>query len=77
MHPNIVRLHQVAVSESGGVFLVFEHCEKDLAAVLDDHYAKHKSSPFNEASVKRLFDQLLHALEFLHEHHIIHRDVSI
>ncbi len=66
----------MAVSESGGVFLVFEHCDKDLAAILDDYYAKHKSSPFSEASVKRLFLQLLSALEYLHDHHLIHRDVS-
>jgi serine/threonine protein kinase len=66
----------VAVSESGGVFLVFEHCDKDLAAILDDYYERHKSSPFSEASVKRLFLQLLSALEYLHDHHLIHRDVS-
>ncbi|GAX14881.1 cyclin-dependent kinase 10 [Fistulifera solaris] len=76
-HPNIVGLHQVAVSESGGVFLVFEHCDKDLAAILDDYYAKHKSSPFPEASVKRLFLQLLSALEYLHDHHLIHRDLKL
>jgi len=77
-HPNIVRLQQVAVSSrQSGVFLVFEHCEHDLAYIVDSHYNAHKKSPFRESEVKRLALQLLSALEFVHKRHFLHRDIKL
>ena len=45
-HPNIVNLLEITVndklqSDSGGVFLVFEYCSKDIASILDTHYHNH------------------------------------
>ena len=75
----MVHLEQVAVSKrsGGGVFLVLEHCDYDLADLVDAHYGKHRTSPFTESACKRLMMQLLSALEFLHAHHIIHRDIKL
>lgn len=89
-HPNVVSLLEVAVGGSGGgVFLVFEHCQKDVAQILDAHHHRHhhrnnkrsraatsSSSPFTEAQAKALTHQLLSALEHCHRHFLIHRDVK-
>ena len=84
-HPNIVRLEEtVAVSKprsggggGGGVFLVFEYCEHDLSVLVDSYYRKHRQSPFTQSAVKTLMRQLLGALDFVHSHHLIHRDVKL
>lgn len=75
-HPNVVKLLEVAVSKSA-VFLVFEYCDQDMAQLVDAHYSKTRKSPFSLPQVKRLLQQLLSALEFLHERLIIHRDVKL
>ena len=76
-HPHIVDLKDVTVSSSrSGVFLVFEYAEHDLATLLDNHYKLHQSSPFRESEVKKLMQQLLDAIKFLHSRCIIHRDLK-
>lgn len=74
-HPNVVELLTVAVSTSG-VFLVFEYCPQDVAQILDRYYPKYKASPFDGAQVKVLMKQLLSALEFCHQHSLLHRDMK-
>jgi serine/threonine protein kinase len=77
-HPHIVQLQEVAVSSSrSGVFLVFEYCNQDLAAIIDAFYASRHKSPFSEPQAKRLISQLLSALAFLHDHRILHRDLKL
>jgi len=87
-HPSIVKLIDVVVSSQkkaestngsvgGGVFLVFEYCEFDLAHLVDEFYASNNRSPFSEAQVKNLSLQLLKGLQFLHSRNILHRDIKL
>jgi serine/threonine protein kinase len=76
-HPHIVSLLQVSVSSSNGLFLVFEYCTHDLAQLIDAYYPKHQKSPFQQSHVKTLLQQLLSALEFVHSHYLLHRDVKL
>lgn len=80
-HPNIVTLHEVAVSSSasrsGGVFLVFEYCDFDLARLVDRRYRRDRRSPFSEAQVKSLTCQLLEGLAFMHSRFVLHRDIKL
>ena len=57
-HPNVVKLHEVAVGKSrNAVFLVFEYCEHDMATLIDT-----MPRPFAESEVKGAMLQLLRGL---------------
>ncbi|KAK3264188.1 hypothetical protein CYMTET_27056, partial [Cymbomonas tetramitiformis] len=72
-HPNIVKLKKVVTgNKKDSIFLVFEYCEHDLARLVDT-----MRTPFSEAESKSLFLQLLQAVEFLHRHRIVHRDLKL
>lgn len=74
-HPHIVDLLTVAVSSSGGVFLVMPLIGSfDVAQILDE--PKFRPQPFSEAQVKTLLRQLLTALAFCHDRSLIHRDIK-
>jgi serine/threonine protein kinase len=76
-HPNIVSLYAIAVSNKrSGVFLVFELCDFDIGCLLDKHFVRTKKSAFKEGDAKRLILQLLSAMTFVHERHILHRDLK-
>ena len=73
VHPNVVRLHEIAVGRRReAVFLVFEYCEHDLARLIDSMPA-----PFSEGEVKCITQQLLRAVTYLHSRCVLHRDVKM
>jgi serine/threonine protein kinase len=72
-HDNIVQLLEVAAgSDLRDVYLVYEYCEHDLGNLLNKI-----KSPFQERDIKSLMIQLLSAVQHLHHHHIIHRDIKL
>ncbi|KAK6038494.1 kinase domain protein, partial [Cooperia oncophora] len=72
-HENIVELKEVAVSrDPQGMFLVMEYCEQDLAKLLDEMV-----HPFTEPQVKCLMQQLFRALNYMHSHYVLHRDLKV
>lgn len=72
-HPNIVELYDVVVGPNrDAVFLLFELCETDLHMI-----TKSIKHPFKESEIKCLALQLLHAVEFIHKHWIVHRDIKL
>jgi len=74
LHPNIVDLREVVVgTKQESVFLVFEFCEYDMAALLDSS----STPPFTEAEIKRLMLQLLDGVAYMHEHWVLHRDLKM
>lgn len=48
-----------------------------MANLIDSHFRKHKRSPFSLAATKTLLVHLLRALDHIHSHYIIHRDVKL
>lgn len=53
-------------------YLVFEYCDHDLASLVD-----HATTMFSRSEIKCILQYLLRALEFLHLHHVIHRDIKL
>ena len=73
-HPHIVDLVEiVAGNKLESVFLVFEYCQHDPAALIDSS----PTPPFTESQIKRLLIQMFDAVAFMHEHWVIHRDLKL
>jgi cell division cycle 2-like len=73
-HRHIVDLREVVTGEGsskGDVYLVMEFLEHDLKTLQDD-----MQEPFMPSEVKTLLLQLGSAVEFLHDHWILHRDLK-
>ena len=54
----------------GNIYLVLEYVSHDLTGLMDVAYR------FTEQQVKCIFRQLLEALQYMHEHKYIHRDIK-
>ncbi|XP_069939462.1 cyclin-dependent kinase 9 isoform X2 [Cherax quadricarinatus] len=77
-HDNVVNLLEIArtkatphMSSLSTFFLVFEFCEHDLAGLLSNVNVK-----FNLGEIKKVMQQLLNGLYYIHSNKILHRDLK-
>eukprot|EP00118_Oscarella_pearsei_P008341 m.42473 g.42473 ORF g.42473 m.42473 type:complete len:376 (+) comp33359_c0_seq3:91-1218(+) len=77
-HENVTNLIEICRSKAtpynrgkGSVYLVFDFCEHDLAGLLCNSEVK-----FSLSEIKKLVQQLLTALFFIHRNKILHRDMK-
>jgi len=71
-HPNIIRVREMVVgSNHRKVYMVMDYMEHDLKTLMTK--VKH---PFSHSEIKCLFFQLLSAVEFMHRHWYMHRDLK-
>lgn len=66
-HENIVSLIEV-FRKSGKLYLVFEYVERTILEDLEKN-----TNGLDKLEVKKIFYQLLKALQFIHSHNVIHR----
>ncbi|KAK4315909.1 hypothetical protein Pmani_012896 [Petrolisthes manimaculis] len=71
-HPNIVS-YKGSFEEGGRLHLLLGYCE---GGDLHTRISLQCSSPFPETTVVRWFIQITMALQYLHHHHILHRDLK-
>merc|ERR1719456_196006 len=73
-HPYIVRYRE-SFLEDGWLCIVMDYCEGgDLCQRIKE--AKAKNQPFSEDQVTRWLTQATLALKYIHEKHILHRDLK-
>lgn len=77
-HDNIVRLIEICTSKANAAnkfkshfYLVFEFCEHDLAGLLSNPQVK-----FSLGEQKKIMQQLLNGLYYIHKNYILHRDMK-
>ena len=71
-HPNIVYFYE-SIVDNKNVYMIFEYCsEGDLSNYLD----KVPENRISETEAHYLVSQLINAMDYLHEHKIIHRDIK-
>ncbi len=77
-HENIVNLIEICRSKAtecnshkSTIYLVFDFCEHDLAGLLSNYNVK-----FCLGEIKKVMQQLLNGLYFIHSSKIIHRDMK-
>jgi cyclin-dependent kinase 9 len=74
-HENVVNLIEIcrckAVQSKATFFLVFDFCEHDLAGLLSNVNVK-----FSLGEIKKVMQQLLNGLFFIHSNKILHRDMK-
>ncbi|OWF46340.1 cyclin-dependent kinase 9-like [Mizuhopecten yessoensis] len=77
-HENVVDLIEICRTKASQYnrfkstfFLIFEFCEHDLAGLLSNANVK-----FNLGEIKKVMQQLLNGLYFIHSNKILHRDMK-
>uniref|UniRef100_A0A0G4GMA2 Cyclin-dependent kinase 2 homolog n=1 Tax=Chromera velia CCMP2878 TaxID=1169474 RepID=A0A0G4GMA2_9ALVE len=77
-HENLVNVKEVCVGDSAdSVWMVMEYLEhelKDLLGLMKDFPLQFKD--FRPAEIKSLLFQLISAVEFMHSHWVVHRDLK-
>ena len=75
-HPNIVRLIDLKKTKTH-IYIVTEYCNGgSLSDCLQKHVNIHYK-PFSEEIVQYLMRQIVNAINFLHNHKVIHRDLKL
>ena len=75
-HPNIVKLYDVKIRKDY-IYLIMEYCNGGSLLKALNIYMEKNRKPFTEDIVKHLMKQILSAVECLHKHQIIHRDLKL
>lgn len=72
-HPNIIKVREMVVGSSNDkIYMVMDYAPIDLKQVM----SRKGSVPFLQSEVKCLMLQLLSAIDYMHDHYFIHRDLK-
>jgi len=72
-NPNIVRLFET-IEDSNNLYLVFEGVE---GGSLCDYLRRVPSNKLPEPEAKRLFSQIVNAIQYCHSKNVVHRDIKL
>ena len=75
-HPNIVRLIDLKKTKTH-IYIVTEYCNGGSLTDCLQKYVNMHYKPFSEEIVQYLMRQIVNAINFLHNHKVIHRDLKL
>ena len=75
-HPNIIKLYEVKETTQY-YYLVMDFCNGGGLSDCLEEYKKKNRKPFPEEVVQYLMKQIMGAMTYLHERHILHRDIKL
>ncbi|OWF41153.1 serine/threonine-protein kinase MARK2-like [Mizuhopecten yessoensis] len=74
-HPNIVRLYE-QFSSQNHVYMVMEYCSNgDLLDLINKHIGQNQKG-IGEETTRKIFLQICSAVQHLHKHLLVHRDLK-
>lgn len=71
-HPHVVRLYEV-IDTHTKLYLVLELAD---GGDMYDHIMKHEGRGLDEEAAKKYFLQIVRAIQYCHELHVVHRDLK-
>lgn len=71
-HPNIVKFINYQIDESGTVFLIMQYVEGTRL----DKYIREVTGLIVEDKIGPLFEPILDAIGYAHQHNVLHRDIK-
>ena len=75
-HPNIVKFKEVKKTKKH-FYIIMEYCNGGELSKALEKYQNKFGKPFPENIVQHLMRQIISAFRYIHEKHIIHRDVKL
>ena len=74
-HPNIVQIYDFGAQPDDSHYLVMEYLEgKDLRAVMAERASA--GQPFRQDEILHLLSQVAEAMDYAHQHGVVHRDIK-
>jgi cell division cycle 2-like protein len=71
-HPNIIKVREMVIGSTiDKIYMVMEYCENDLKVCMHNN-----RQSFSTAEIKQLLIQLLSAIDHMHSHFYLHRDLK-